>query len=110
MEEVIRDRETDLHVPSLCDVEVASGLRRLLLHRMCSVQRAGQVIEDYLDLRLVRHGHQRLLGRIVSLRANFSAYDATYVALAEKLGASLLTADQRLRRAVTSTTDLVPLP
>ena len=35
-----------------------------------------------LPLPLTRHGHRSVLGRILELRANFSAYDATYVALA----------------------------
>jgi predicted nucleic acid-binding protein len=40
-----------------------------------------------------------LLGRIWQLRHNLSAYDATYVALAEALGCALLTADARLAAA-----------
>ena len=40
-----------------------------------------------------------LLGRIWELRGNVSAYDATYVAVAEALGATLVTADARLARA-----------
>ena len=43
------------------------------------------------------------LWRILQLRDNLSAYDATYVALAEVLGASLVTADPSLFRAVEST-------
>jgi predicted nucleic acid-binding protein len=42
--------------------------------------------------------------RVWSLRHNFSAYDATYVALAETLDAELLTADRRLHRATTTHT------
>lgn len=57
-------------------------------------------LEDYLDLPLTRHGHRSLLSRILALRSNFSAYDATYVSLAESLGAELLTADQPLARSV----------
>lgn len=40
-------------------------------------------------------------GGAASLFENFSAYDATYVALAERLDASLVTADRKLSRAVT---------
>lgn len=37
-----------------------------------------------------------LLARVWALRDNLSAYDATYVALAEAIGCELLTADSRL--------------
>ena len=61
--------------------------------------RAEEALTDYLDLPLTRHGHQALLHRILALRANFSAYDASCVALAERLRAPFLTADRRLARA-----------
>ena len=99
MEAVVRASDADLHVPALCDVEVAAGLRRGMLRGALSEERTAEAIEDYLDLPLTRHGHQRLLPRILSLRDNFSAYDATYVALAERLDGELLTADERLARA-----------
>lgn len=40
-----------------------------------------------------------LLPRVWELRDNLTAYDATYVAVAEALDADLVTADQRLTRA-----------
>jgi predicted nucleic acid-binding protein len=58
---------------------------------------AGQAIEGLLDLRLARYPHFVLLSRVWQLRQNFSAsYDAVYLALAEKLGATLITHDARL--------------
>ncbi len=108
--DVLRDAETDVHVPALCDVEVAAGLRRALLHRSMGAQRAGEALADYLDLPLTRHGHQSLMARMLALRPNFSAYDATYVALAEHVGAELLTADDRLARAVRTHTGITVLP
>ncbi len=91
-------------------MEVAAGLRRALLGRTLSRQRADEAVQDYLDLPLLRHGHRRLVGRIIELRANFSAYDATYVALAEHLAGELLTSDERLARAVRTHTDIGVLP
>ncbi|HEY2377967.1 MAG TPA: type II toxin-antitoxin system VapC family toxin, partial [Gemmatimonadaceae bacterium] len=48
---------------------------------------------------ITRYGHESLLPRIWTLRANLTAYDATYVALAEGLGCKLLTRDQHLATA-----------
>jgi predicted nucleic acid-binding protein len=97
---VIRTRGESLHIPALCDVEVVSALRRLLLRRDLTQDRATQALRDYLDLPVRRSGHQHLLARVLQLRTNFSAYDATYVALAERLRARLLTGDEALARAV----------
>ena len=49
---------------------------------------------------LQRHSHEPLLERVLDLRDVFSAYDAAYVALAEQVGAALLTGDLRLARAI----------
>lgn len=96
---MIEASDAELHTPALCDVEVASALRRLLRSGSLDDARAAEAIDDYLALPLERHGHEALLSRVLELRENFSAYDATYVALAERLGASLLTADAALARA-----------
>jgi predicted nucleic acid-binding protein len=50
-------------------------------------------------LGLHRHASRHLWPRAWELRTNLSAYDALYVALAEQLGATLLTADVRAARA-----------
>jgi predicted nucleic acid-binding protein len=97
---IVQAANTDLHTPALCDVEVAAAVRRALLSRKLTAARAEDAIEDYLDFPLHRHGHQALLGRVLELRSNFSAYDAAYVALAEQLGGELLTADKALAKAV----------
>jgi predicted nucleic acid-binding protein len=96
---VLQDPDAVLNVPSLCDIEVASGVRGLLRGTKLSPSRAAQAMEAWLMLPVFRHGHTTLLSRILALRENFSAYDATYVALAEKLGATLVTADDALMRA-----------
>jgi predicted nucleic acid-binding protein len=98
--------DVDIHIPALCDVEVASALRRLRLSDVLSEARRDEVLSDYVDLHITRHGHFDLLARVLELGADMSAYDAVYVALAETLGAELLTADERLRRAVEAHTTL----
>jgi hypothetical protein len=53
-------------------------------------------LDDYLDLPLTRHWHQGILPRALEMYETISAYNAIYLALAEGLGAPLLTADMRL--------------
>ena len=48
---------------------------------------------------VIRFAAVGLLGRVWGLRENVSAYDGTYVALAESLDCPLVTADARLGRA-----------
>jgi predicted nucleic acid-binding protein len=85
-----------LHAPHLLDLEVAQFLRRLVREAAISAQRADQAIQDLLSLRVTRYPHFVFLPDIWRLRHNVSAYDAAYVALAEKLGATLITRDSRL--------------
>ena len=88
--------EETLHAPHLIDLEVAQVLRRYVARRQLDEARAGQALEDLRDFDLNRYPHDVLLGRIWELRHNASAYDAAYLALAEALGAPLLTSDARL--------------
>jgi predicted nucleic acid-binding protein len=93
-----------LHAPHLVDVEVLSALRRIVASGAATAERAGEAIADLLDLPIERYAHDILVPRIWQLHENFSAYDASYVALAEALAdepVPLLTADGRLARAVT---------
>jgi len=95
----IADPALGLHVPHLVDVEVAQALRRFVQCGELEPDVARIALEDLSSLDLERHAHEPLLGRIWALRENMTAYDATYVALAEALDAVLLTCDGRLARA-----------
>lgn len=107
MVELVEDPEVELHVPQLCHIEVASGIRRAL-HRgkLKTVAAARSVLEDLRDLPLERYEHGPLLGRIVDLHDNFTAYDAAYVALAAALNVPMLTADARLATATRAHTSV----
>mgnify|MGYP003394600848 FL=1 len=104
--ELLRSEDCAVFIPHLCDVEVASGLRSMIARGVMDESSAQEALEQYRDLSLERVGHEVLLDRVLSLRNNFTAYDSTYVALAEVLGAPLHTADQRLARAVREHTDV----
>jgi len=85
-----------LHAPHLLDLEVAQVLRRYAYGGKLSDERARQALADLADLDLVRYPHDIFLERIWALRHNATAYDAAYIALAEVLGAPLLTSDAAL--------------
>ena len=96
IENRIYSRGESLHAPHLLDVEVAQVLRRLVRDVSIPVARADQALQDLLDLRVTRYPHFVFLPHIWRLRHNLSAYDAAYVALTERLGATLITRDARL--------------
>lgn len=98
----VRDRlraEHRLAAPELLDLEVVSVIRGLERARHLDGRRAGQALADLIRLPLERAPHRALLPRCWELRANLTPYDAAYVALAEALQATLLTADARLARS-----------
>lgn len=94
-----RLRGERLLAPELIDLEVVSVVRKALQAGSLPAARAADALADLTELDLDRVGHQPLLGRIWELRGNLTPYDAAYVALAELVGATLVTADARLARA-----------
>jgi predicted nucleic acid-binding protein len=89
----------DLHVPHLLDVELLHALRRLVRSGQLSEERAADARADFAELAVVRYGHQPLADRAWELRGDLTAYDATFVALAEALTVPLVTCDARLAGA-----------
>ena len=87
------------HAPHLLDVEVAQVLRKLVANGVMSDVRGNEALQDFMDLPLARYPHDFLLPRVWELRNNLTAYDAVYVALAEALGASLVTCDASIAAA-----------
>jgi predicted nucleic acid-binding protein len=90
-------------MPLLLDADILGALRRVVAGGDASSARAGEAVADLLDLPIERYAHDALTPRMWELRENFSAYDATYVPLAEA-GVPLLTADAGLERAANAHT------
>jgi predicted nucleic acid-binding protein len=95
-------REPEFHAPELIDPEVLNGLRRLASMRSISTERATRAVGELLSARIVRYPHRPFAERAWELRGQLTPYDALYVAVAEAIGATLVTTDRRLARAVTT--------
>jgi predicted nucleic acid-binding protein len=91
--------EEQLHVPHLIDPEVANALRRAVAASRIEPGDAWNALDRWRRLGMSRYAVFPLLERVWELRENLSGYDASYIALAESLGCTLLTADVRLGRA-----------
>ncbi len=93
----LRDEHEPLHAPELIEPETLNALRRLVLTGALTDQRAGEAASDISSVRLIRYPHAPLRERVWDLRHSLTAYDATYLALAEALDDPvLLTADAGL--------------
>lgn len=88
-----------LAAPHLLDIEVVQVVRRLTFAGRISPARAGEILDDFTAAIIERYPHHMLIQRIWDLRQNLAAYDAAYVALAEMIGAHLITCDHKLARA-----------
>ena len=91
---------TTLHAPHLIDVEVTHAVRGLVARGELSTDGAFLARRDAAAMRVALYPHALLLERAWQLRDALSTYDAVYVALAELLGAPLVTCDARLARSI----------
>ncbi len=74
--------------------------RRLVARNALTDKLGGDAFASFTRLTITRFPADWLRPRMWALRHNLSAYDATYVALTEMIGAtSLLTTDARLASA-----------
>ncbi|MFC8425864.1 type II toxin-antitoxin system VapC family toxin [Streptomyces sp. NPDC057236] len=84
-----------LAAPHAVDLECASVLRGLVRGGKLPEAEAERALDLLRHMQLRRYDHAPLLPRIWELRHNMWPYDASYVALAETLGAELVTVDAK---------------
>lgn len=89
----------DLAAPDLLPFEVANIVRRHELAGAITADQATLAHADFLDLPIELWPYSILADGVWRHRRNLTSYDASYVALAEQLGAGLVTLDQRIGRA-----------
>jgi len=91
--------DPDQAAPHIVDVEVFGVLRRE--HRLGQLDgtAAALAVENLEAWPGERFAHRLLLARAWDLRDAVRGWDAMYVALAEALGAALITTDRRLAAA-----------
>ena len=90
---------SNLFAPELLDAEVLAVLRRAVLRGILDEGRAKSVVDDLEVWGVERISHRALSNLAWQYFRNLSAYDSYYVAAAESLNATLLTADERIARA-----------
>lgn len=88
-----------IHAPHLIDYEVASALRNRVMRGVITEGSGQRALMQWRKVGVERYPAGGLVARIWELRANLTAYDASYAALAEALGCPLVTADGRLANA-----------
>jgi predicted nucleic acid-binding protein len=98
--------------PDLINVEVLHTLRRLERRRYLDIARASDALADFALLPIARFPTLDFLEHAWDLRHNFTPYDAAYIALADALGAPLVTADRHLAETIPDHTavDVITLP
>jgi predicted nucleic acid-binding protein len=88
-----------MHAPELMTIEVLQVLRKHERMKLVNPQACDLARKNLFDMDVEMHTHDLLAPRVWKLRKQLSAYDASYVALAELLGCKLLTMDQKLARS-----------
>ena len=92
LNELVGQEHEPVHAPELIEPETLNALRGLVRGGNISAARAGEAVTDLASFRLIRYPHAPLRSRVWDLRDKLTAYDASYLALAEALGASALIA------------------
>ena len=91
--------QENICAPDCIDVETYSVFRKMWLRKLLSDNDFLKSIRILNDLPLQRYRSRNLLSRAYTHRHNVGSYDAAYVALAEELKCTFLTADVRLSTA-----------
>lgn len=92
-----------VHAPTLFRYELVAVVRKWVYRNFISPQKAEAALSTVLEYSITLHFDEALLKRGYELATKYNrptAYDAQYLALAERLACDFWTADERLFNAV----------
>ena len=107
-----QERNRQIIAPTLLGYEVTNVFHRMSIAGQISPEEAEQLLEDALSLGISLSGDKALHERALILARSLNlpaAYDAHYLALAEKFNALFYTSDKRLFNSVNNTLSWIHL-
>ena len=84
--------------PDLVDTEVGQAIRRMVMNGQVAGPIAQLMLADLEATPIRRYSARTLVSRAFEFRHRLTVYDGVYLALAERLDATLLTGDAALAR------------
>lgn len=89
--------EVDLLAPLILPFEIINGIRYAVSSKKLTKRIARNLIDDFLDIEIGLSEVDFKEAFAISLRKNYSIYDASYIYLAKKHKVKLLTLDKKLK-------------
>jgi predicted nucleic acid-binding protein len=93
--------KTAMVAPEIMSLEVIQALRKQKNLKLISEVEATEAFDVFCQMPVQFESHTNLLERVWELRTNMTAYDASYVALAEILRAPIWTCDRKYQNTPT---------
>jgi predicted nucleic acid-binding protein len=107
-----QEQNNQIIAPTLFSYEVTNVFHRMNLAGQISSKEAEQLLEEALNLGITLYGDKALHSSALALARSFNlraAYDAHYLALAERFNAEFYTSDKRLFNSVKDTLSWIHL-